>query len=65
MLAERERIDALLEKMGGMNLYLRDITPHVSVASIEAMNAEQRVLDAFEKIGPDSFRFDPAKAFDH
>lgn len=57
LMQERERITQLLEKMSGLKLFLRDFVPHFTIATIDKINAEERVLEVFEEIAPDSIRF--------
>ena len=60
--AERERITNLIDKMDGLNHRWRGFIPPVSVATIDQANADQRVLDVFQRIAPERLTLDPVLA---
>jgi hypothetical protein len=59
---ERQRFTQLLDKMNGVNSHWGDFIPHVSVATVDKINADQRILDAFQSITPNTLALYPARA---
>jgi len=59
--AERNRTTRLIGNMIEDNIFWKDFTPHVSVATIDRASRDDGVLEAFGKFQPDSLRFEPVK----
>lgn len=53
---ERTRITHLIRRINGVYTPFQDYTPHLSIATIDRMNAEPRVLEAFQEVVPPSVK---------
>jgi hypothetical protein len=51
--AERSHLTEQLNKLNGINTYWEDFEPHITLATIPAGNASDKILDAFDAFAPE------------
>ncbi|MDN5275376.1 MAG: hypothetical protein JWN33_25 [Candidatus Saccharibacteria bacterium] len=59
---ERDAVTAALDRMNGVNARWREYRPHLTVATVERVNASKAVLDAFYRFAPKEITLLPPRS---